>query len=312
MRILVIGSGAFEFGRPLKDIDIVATYDDFIAYTKSFSGKIEALYPSNNGNKMICILRNPNKDQLIIEGDIAWPGTNSEKLLELLSDFNPDDTIIFAPPPVLYMLKMSHRFKKNSPHFNKTMDDIIFLRKCDVIKEGEENGYDSPEWLRWYNQRVEETYNYSHPKLNVEKDDFFKADGVTYVYDHDWIHTVMSTLTQGPDKPPAYTNYMSDNKSVLSSRQKFEACSPSIQLYGVMEEALVLALERSQIPSNYTVNPHKSFTIALEKVCTSITSGWFRAFAWENYYTVLEKYPSNYSDFFQENVKKGFYKLYKA
>ncbi len=80
------------------------------------------------------------------------------------------------------------------------------------------------------------------------------------------------------------------------------------RLYGVLEEAYVLALERSQIPFAGKVTPRQSFDIAIEKVCTSITSGWFREFAWENYDKVVELYRDDYVEKFKAGVDKGIVK----
>ena len=46
--------------------------------------------------------------------------------------------------------------------------------------------------------------------------------------------------------------------------------------------------------------------MALMKVCTSITSGWFREYAWENYDKVLDLYnelgEDDYVQRFQRNA----------
>jgi hypothetical protein len=39
------------------------------------------------------------------------------------------------------------------------------------------------------------------------------------------------------------------------------------------------------------------------KVCTSITSGWFREFAWENYDNVLDLYNDKYVEIFFNKVE---------
>jgi hypothetical protein len=72
----------------------------------------------------------------------------------------------------------------------------------------------------------------------------------------------------------------------------FDNLPDIVKLYGVLEESYVLALERAVIPLN--VSADRAFEIALEKVCTSITSGWFREFAWENYDEVKKLYHESY------------------
>ena len=51
--------------------------------------------------------------------------------------------------------------------------------------------------------------------------------------------------------------------------------------------------------------------IALEKVCTSITSGWFREFAWENFDVVTNLYNDDYITKFTNAMKDGIILPYK-
>jgi hypothetical protein len=101
---------------------------------------------------------------------------------------------------VLLMLKESHKYLRNSPHFEKTHDDIKQLRLIvcgfsDVLKE----------LLR---EREAETYDYNHPKLNVSKEDFFNGDGVQYIYDHDSIHVSIADALG--HQRPTYTTFQVD------------------------------------------------------------------------------------------------------
>lgn len=68
----------------------------------------------------------------------------------------------------------------------------------------------------------------------------------------------------------------------------YNSCSEDIRLASVYEESAVLALERAILPSG--TDPDIAFRIALEKVCTSIASGWWRDYAWENYHKVMQMY----------------------
>jgi hypothetical protein len=190
---------------------------------------------------------------------------------------------------------MSHRYLRNSPHFKKTMDDIQIMRK---------HGAHVPNFLlEWYERRMKETYTYFHPNLNVKKGEFFNGDGVNYVYDHDSIHEAMKHMEM-----PAYKYYQDPSSEVSCSQWLFWKCTQYQRLCGVLEEAYVLALERSQIPFAGTVSPERSFNMALEKVCTSITSGWFREFAWEHYYDVMKMYSAMYVEKFRAGVRAGIVK----
>lgn len=192
----------------------------------------------------------------------------------------------------LYTLKMSHRYLKNNPHFKKTMDHIHWLRDRGAKIW-------STDWLA---KAEEETYSYKHPSLMRQKKDFFSGDGVNYVYDHDSIHEAMKTFDI-----PAYQFFADPTHEVKSSRKRFFQQDRAIQLAAVFEETTVLALERSQVLYPET-DPKWSWLTALEKVCTSITSGWFREFAWENYYDVEKMYDPDYVKKFREKLSQGVVK----
>ena len=287
--MILVGSRALEilvrhmgkdFYRPCVDLDYLCTEADWKAQVKLFAGDELVELVERNGNKgHIKMVSGAH-----IEYDIAQPGDSTDQLIQYCEDLGndlittyPGDRI--APLDVLYLLKMSHRYKKNSPHFFKTMNDIHYMRSL---------GAKIPTELEnVFKLREKETYDYSHPNLDVKSKDFFKGDEVPYVYDHDTIHEAVAVLGV-----PAYKSYMKDDSEVMTSKEKFFAQENHIRLLGVYEESCVLALERSQIPFNFEVPARQSFVMALSKVCTSITSGWFREYAWENFGVVMKFYDS--------------------
>ena len=300
--IAVIGSQAtslkVDLKRSLMDIDFVGKYDDIVSLFKRKGAT--GIRPFDEGKKMLA--KGP---QMMYEAEVAWDGSTSEALLALIaadpdtikSDLDP--SIVFASLDMCYMLKMTHRFKKNSPHFLKTMRDIHIMRQSGAKIRDDHRDF--------YERRLKETLSYGHPKLNQNKKDFF-TDSVPYVYDHDTIH-----LTVAKFGKPAYSFYKPDDNEVYCSKEMFDAQTEEIRLAGVYEEACVLALERSQIPYPET-DPKASFDKALEKVCTSITSGWFREFAWENYGKIQVMYHAetfanrNYVSLFHEGLARGIVK----
>jgi hypothetical protein len=48
------------------------------------------------------------------------------------------------------------------------------------------------------------------------------------------------------------------------------------------------------------------------KVCTSITSGWFREYAWENYHRVLQMYSDDFVVQFKQGLAEGKVKPFKG
>lgn len=301
MKVL-IGSRALEMicrcrgvdlYRACVDLDYLCTEEDWDAEVQKFANDRFVETVERNGNKGHVKM----KAGAHIEYDIAQPGDSTDALIQYIKENTHKlphiGYDVVAPLDVLYLLKMSHRFKKNSPHFKKTMMDILFMRSL---------GVGIPEELdEIYKLRQKESYDYSHPNLNVNSKDFFKGDEVPYVYDHDTIHQAIAVLGE-----PAYKSYMKDDSEVMTSKEKFFAQPKHVRLLGVYEEACVLALERSQIPFGDDVDgptPKQSFLMALNKVCTSITSGYFREYAWENYSIVLKLYQRMGEDDYVERFK---------
>jgi hypothetical protein len=295
--MLVIGSVAMEhFGltdREPVDTDVICTYEEYEKLIKDFKADIIAHYPIS-GNKFVI-----KCSDTITEVEIAWPGSVAEELLIIVEkhklsehwDYNE----YIAYPEVQLALKMSHRYLRNNRHFNKTMEDIWTLR---------EKGYVIPDCLQeWLKRREEETYNYSHPKLKQDKDNFFDTEGVTYKYDHDTLHLAVAIGDR-----PAYMEFKPEDEEVWCSKEMWDKCSEQTKLNAVLEEAYVLALERWLIPNNFQVSLFDGFYIALEKICTSITSGWFREWAWENHCLICKLFKEqntlsdNYSIRFNEGL----------
>lgn len=304
--MLLIGSKALRFnGVPVTrvsyDHDFIGTKDEVFNFIKTdLAGHVNDIKISKDGTHVYAFTGNAGT--LVYEFELAWEGSSGEKLLQmvkddpsLLAEKSSEYTYDVAGLEVLRALKESHKYKKNSPHFRKTMDDVLALRARVKL---------SKKMREWLKVREAETYNYNHPKLNgVGKGEFFSDDGINYVYDHDAIHLAVKHLEK-----PAYSYFQPDGEAVGTSKEMFKALPKSIRLLSVLEEAYVLSLERSIIPFNSFGNEalcKRAFEIALEKVCTSITSGWWRQFAWDNYHTVLGMYDQEYVTRFEKAVEAG-------
>jgi hypothetical protein len=305
--ILLIGSMALKLLYPEArssgfDIDIIASVEDFVKYTKHLSnehGEVLKVQYTEDASKVFAFFA----DKMILECEIAWPGSLGEDLIAYNNTHEEQerhvlglgaDYLCVRNPGLnfLYMLKMSHRYKKNSPHFLKTMRDIQFMRCMGAEILGDLKSL--------YKKRMKATYNYKHPKK-----DFF-TDDVKYVYDHDSIHRAIAFL----DKP-AYTYVKECQDEVHMKKANFFASPYMAQILCVLEESMVLALERSIVPFDSFNNPERitgAFKMALFKVCSSITSGWFREFAWEHYDEVMglfEKDQHRFVKRFQKGLDNG-------
>lgn len=303
LMLVLIGSYALNAHLPrlqqrkINDIDAIADYQTAIRFLQAH--KCVQMYPIQDGKK----LYGRRADGMHIEVEIAWDYTTAKSFIENLGDdfqfvTDMDTNVQMAVPSLdlLYALKMSHRYLKDSPFFLKTRNDIMFMRTL---------GARIPDaWLDWFKTRERETYHYQLPNLDRDKSEFFVD---LYQFDHDTIHEAVAIYEQ-----PAYTYYQHDGlKGVQCSRRMFEECSNEIRLAGVVEEASVLALERSLIPHPGKKTDDEAFEFALQKVCTSITSGWFREYSYWNYEAAIALYKSRdktLSQLFQEGLTNGVIK----
>jgi|SRR5579885_1297964 len=282
------------------DFDFVCTMEEFENWRSANSEKAgtEKVYPVNALDGSIKKMVAEGKTNC--EFEIIRPGTSSEMLVQMVEADSETIETPFGKVPnfdLLFTLKTSHRYLKNSPHFWKTLVDYHVMKKLGAQVR--------PEYKDFLKLREKETYTYSHPKLNVNKDSFFADDNIQYVYDHDTIHESVALYGK-----PAYTFYMKDGAQVQTDKAKFFACDRKIQLAGVIEESAVLAIERSLVPHPGVKSPEQAWRFALSKVCSSITSGWFREFAYENALEILKLYPEGYWDKFQKDVASGLVKPY--
>lgn len=328
-RALVANNPELEGVRRTLDWDFICTIEQFTAWHRANKGNLQFAVPTQGGK----YYHARDKDGMNYEFELAWPDTSAARLLFQYgltkTVWRPEIGPVPALNLDLLLIKDSHKYKRNSPHFLKTMSDIKFLRgkiaKGDITYEDWLNRPANEGLLKL---RESESYDYAHPKLNVTSKDFFTGDGVQYVFEHDSIHLAVAldqdySWPDGAESPvstgrPAYTQYMKDGSEVMTSKEKFMSVPEQVRLNGVYEESCVLALERSQIPHGLGKEggptARWSFEMALMKVCTSITSGWFRAYAWENYSAVLDLYNQLGEDDYIERFKRNQHLLkpYKA
>lgn len=271
--MIMMGSAALalqtDLKRKLNDYDFLSTEEEYNHWLKENEENIEKIIPTKFGFAVILY------NQIPFEFEIVEKNPSSKILHDLYNGS------LFLPLDALYTLKMSHRFLKNSPHFLKTMLDIYYMRSL-----GAKVPYELSDWMKI---REKETYNYSHPNLNRDKVSFFENIQKGYnqqnylQVDHDDIHEAIKLY----DKP-AYEYFKDPNHPVRCLKSLFDDLPYSLKLASVYEEAAVLAIERSHIPNGFKYDARKVFEYALTKVCTSITSGWWREFAWENYFEALK------------------------
>lgn len=291
--MILIGSRALLFRAPKilnrkpEDFDFIGREDEILKWLED--------------NLISNFVREDNRimvqDQQI-EFDIIQPNSSNEILESIVkNDSSTIDSKEFGLIPnldLLFCLKASHRYLKNSPHFWKTAID--YHRMKDV------GAKIRPEYMDFFKLREKETYaRQAHPKLNVNKKQFFDEKfGIEYIVIHDDIH-----LSVKRGERPAYEYFKKDNEEVLCDKQKFFSCPKEIQINSILEESMVLSIERSLLPHPGVMTPKQAWIFALSKVCSSITSGWWREFAYENIFEAIRQYPEGYWEKFQNDLKNG-------
>ncbi len=289
--MLLIGSRALLFrapnllSKPPLDFDFIGNQGEILSWIKD-----QNLGTHENIDNKIIVRASPP-----CEFEITEPGKSAELLIDLVKSDTKTIKTEFGLIPnlnLLFTLKASHKFLKNSPHFWKTAIDYHKMKMfgCKIL----------PEYEEFFKLREKETYTYAHPKLNVTKNSFFNGDQVTYKYDHDSIH---EAVKQG--EQPAYKYYQKEGSEVQCDKEKFFAVDESIRFNGIIEEACVLALERSLIPFPNKNTPKQAWMMALSKVCSSITSGYFREWGYNHIFEIVKKYPENYYQTFLNGIKTG-------
>ena len=138
--------------------------------------------------------------------------------------------------------------------------------------------------------------------IDCNIDDPKSVDGVFQSRKFDkCFHLAAQSFVQQSWNSPAYAYFKPEDNDVLCDKDMFFACSEEIRLAAGYEETCVLALERSQIPHPHS-DPRASFLLALEKLSTSISSGFFREYVWENYDAIARMYDPMYVEKFKQAV----------
>jgi len=178
----------------------------------------------------------------------------------------------------LKVMKRSHLHRplcwdKHITHYHKYMSDVEFT-KGDIITLLERKSL------------TYEEYGNKHPKLSQSNDDFFD-DFVEKEFEHDYIHELYAY----EDRPMFERLKQSGQEhNAWCVRDLWEALTPEQKQQCVSEETYVIATERFMIPNKWEFIPKQAYYMALRKVCTTLTSGWFRDYAIDYFPEVFNLY----------------------
>ncbi len=247
------------------------------------------------GSKSICKCRGiavlsgqPIKFEIEIVSD---PHSSSHRILEYCQAVEPHrDGYVVAPLEVLEAVKSAHII---FPHgFQKHIEDLHRLRH--------ECGYASRMKIRrsapiqtiYLTRRIETMLRLGvpgdHLDLNKTSEDFLEKDEKLVIkkyIPHDDIHL----LVAANGCQPAYHNLRKNISKAFMDFDLFRKAKLQQRLSCVFEECMAIAIERYLLTGSMS-DADQAYLRALQKVCTSLTKGWFREFA-INYYPRVKTLP---------------------
>lgn len=124
------------------------------------------------------------------------------------------------------------------------------------------------------------------PNLNMTVGEFFD-DAVTKIFDHDYLHELVAF-----GESPLYKKLQKDSTRAWCEKDLWDKLCYNDKVKCVSEEAYVIAIERFLLP-DWKANPKISYYKAVGRICTTLTSGWFRDFAIENYPQIMDCFDLN-------------------
>lgn len=239
---------------------------------------------------------------LVLEGELISPSPTIDiapeglKTLELCRHYETGETVDtpvgrakLVDPLCVMLMKRSHLFRPLK--FAKHIRDYHSLFK--VLEHRIDDTY-----RNLLSERIKLTklkYGDKHPSLKQKTNNFFD-DAVKKYYVHDELHMVTCY-----GDAPIYEMLKPDKDMVWCSKDLWEQLPFDLKVKCVREEAFVIALERFMIPKiEQGVSPPPAkfaFIWALERICTNLTSGYFRDFAIDNWPIIMETDYSFYEKF---------------
>jgi hypothetical protein len=283
--ILLTGSRAlrywqgtsYESNSNSSDWDFIASEADLNKIGLSFEGKSAVSYDNN--------IEFINRDSLNNNKFVGDSNTEAS--------YKVDDKEIFrfvvCTPQELYIQKRSHVWRPI-----KFMRHISELQKIKELLGSDITSLDHP-ILKERIKLTKEQFKDRVPSLNKTNEEFFD-DFVDKVFDHDSLHRIVAYYAE-----PIYERLKRNPELAKCERDLWDELSHEDKIRCVQEEAYVIALERFIIPKLVLDKPQMpgriAFSAAQEKICTTLTSGWFRDFAIDNWWEIRTTQKDFVKDF---------------
>lgn len=309
--MIVIGSKALLYHQIIKDeerfsksdFDVIMTPTEFSQWHKGNKEHIKSLFPRSLNKYKAIVEMNGARKQYEIE--LGLEGTSSKFLLDhskavcdgqLFGLFG--ETYCVLNPIYQMLTKRSHLMYP--VHFEKNMDDYHVLKG--YLGEIERDSL-MTEYYDLRSSEAKNRYKQKTPKLNVTTEDFFSSKlPVEQYFVHDDLHELMAHHER-----PVYTMMQKDASKAWCEKDMFFALPYEYQVQAIQEEGYVIALERYIIPQHgdYFDDPFECYKNAIKRICTTLTSGWFRDFAIENYREAVKRYNPEFVKKFKEACMTG-------
>ena len=273
--MLLIGSRAarhaYGDARTPKDWDLMASREELLHLIERPDHPLVSLVPQRPG-KHLGVTHGGVRLEIEETGGVA-----SCLILDALPGLplaaTPLGPARVVPPAYLAGLKRSHL--QWPVHWDKSICDLHWLRSRLGGDERRDPGVAA--FVRIRQAEHAARFGARQAKLAVSNDEFFARSQkqVGRVHDHDFLHALVAY-----DGRPMFERFKRDLSQASLARDMFEAAPRIDQLRLVREEAMVIALERRILPNEPgSVDAGAAYAWALKRICTTLTSGWFRSFA---------------------------------
>jgi hypothetical protein len=235
------------------------------------------------------IIGTPAEKKLFVNSGlrIDWHDSNSLNNASVEDRFSDGEVIIHGITMKkcsvrgLAAIKRSHLwrnyfFEKHMPIYNMRLKEHL-----------------SPLDAAWVAERAQLTKikeRITAPSLAVSNDDFFTA-AVDRKYNHDLLHELFAFGDR-----PIFEDMKRDLSKATCHKDLWQAFPHEKKILCVVEETMVTAAERYMIPNDWKFMEKRAYVRAMGKLCTTMTSGWFRDFMLDNYmeiYYAFNKAPFN-------------------
>jgi hypothetical protein len=183
---------------------------------------------------------------------------------------------------MLEAIKTSHIYR--SHYFIKHITDLHAIR--DRLSKVAEEPFKRDDVYEIFMLKRRRQTNEKHGipggkvNLNMTNDEFLEGEHnllVEKMIKHDDIHKLVMM-----NDVPMYTLIKINDESAMCSQDLWNKLTQNQRLDNIREEAMTLAMERYLLPGFIKIG-QDAYTLALTRICTNITKGWYRQFAVDHY-----------------------------